>query len=141
MAFDDGPFIQASCFCELAIRDDSGVLSLIRIVDTITHTESGSPPDEMPPVSYPLKLVLMLKSGMARGRSNLRVVPEQPDGSTDNPLNLSVHFEGEERGANVVADFRYTYKHEGLYWFHVYIEEHKLTSMPLRVKYNRVQVG
>ena len=68
MAFEDGPFIQTACFCETVLTEGNGVASLIRIVDTITHHQRGpEPPDEMPPIVFPLKLVLMLKAGRARG--------------------------------------------------------------------------
>lgn len=142
MAFEEGPYIQAACFCSAVIEDKNGVLSLIRIIDTLTHTEAGSsPPEDIPPVQYSMKLVLMLKSGTARGRSTLQIVPELPTGETQDSFTVTVHFEGEEKGQNVVMDINYTFKYEGLYWFHIILEEHKLTSIPFRVKYNRVTTG
>jgi hypothetical protein len=57
------------------------VLSLIRLIDTLTHTEARpDAPEEMPPMTYTLKLVIMLKPGAARGRHELRIVPELPSG-------------------------------------------------------------
>lgn len=142
MAFEDGPYLQIACFCDMVLRDETGVISLIRVVDSITHTERGpTPPESMPPVSYPLKLVLVFKSGTARGRSTVKLVPEKPDGSTEDPLYFSVHFEGEERGVGLILDFRFIYTLEGLYWFFVYIEDQEVTAMPIRVKYDRVIVG
>lgn len=42
----------------------TGVVSLIRIIDTLTHTEAhAQAPEEMPQFSYDLTLVLMLKLG------------------------------------------------------------------------------
>lgn len=142
MAFEDGPYVQAACFCDLVIEDKSGVLSLIRVIDTLTHTEAGpTPPDDMPPVPYSMKLVLMLKAGLARGRYNLKVVPEKPTGGTENPVVLTAYFDGEEKGQNVVINVNFTFTIEGLYWFNVYLDDQKLTAMPFRTKYNRLVTG
>ena len=140
--YGDGPFIQAACFCETVIEDKSGVLSLIRLIDTLIHTQAGeAPPEELPPFSHTFKLVIMLKSGDAKGRFNLRVEPELPNGSTEKNVIVTAYFEGEEKGQNIVADMAYLFKLEGLYWFNVFLDDKKLTSIPLRVKYNRVMIG
>ena len=135
----DGPYIQVACFCDTVIEDKQGVLSLIRIIDTLTHTEAGpNPPEDLPAFGYLLKLVIMLKSGAAKGRHNLKVIPELPNGSTQEPVDITAHFEGEEKGQNVVADMNFVFTLEGLYWFNVFIGEAKMTAIPLRVKYNRI---
>ena len=138
----DGPFIQVACFCEQVIEDKTGVLSLIRIIDTLTHGAAGpTPPDEMPPFVYPLKFVLMMKSGAARGRHNVRIQPELPNGSTQDSINITAHFEGEEKGHNIVANLSFNFTLEGLYWFNVFLDDTKLTAIPFRVKYDRVVLG
>jgi len=140
--YGDGPFIQAACFCETVIEDKLGVLSLIRIIDTLTHTQAGeTPPDELPPFPHTFKLVIMLKSGEAKGRFNLRVEPELPNGSTEKSIVLTAYFEGKEKGQNIIVDMAFVFKLEGLYWFNIFLDDKKLTSMPLRVKYNRVIIG
>ncbi|MFV2045158.1 MAG: hypothetical protein ACC700_18230 [Anaerolineales bacterium] len=142
MPFDGGPYVQAACFCDSVIEDKTGALSLIRIIDTVTHTEvDPSPPEQMPPFPYSMKFVLMLKSGQARGRANLRVVPELPTGATMKPFELTAHFEGEERGQNVITNMALKFEVEGLYMFNVYLDEELFTAIPLRVKYNRVVAG
>jgi hypothetical protein len=142
MAFEGGPYIQAACFCDTVIEDKTGVLSLIRIVDTVTHTAVGaSPPEDMPEFPYAMKLVLMLKSGMARGRSNLRIVPQLPTGETEQGATVTAYFEGEEKGQNVITNINYIFRIEGLYWFKVYLDETLLTAIPLRVKYDRAVIA
>lgn len=139
MAVETGPFIQVACFCEMVLREGSGVASLIRIIDTIHHEVRGSePPEEMKPFQYQLSLVVMLKSGSARGRHELKIVPEKPDGSTLDPITHSFHFEGEERGHNFVLNLNMNFEYEGLYWFDVFLGDKKLTAIPLRIKYQRV---
>jgi len=139
MTFEGGPYIQAACFCEIALQDKESVLSLIRIIDTLNTNAAGpNPPEDMPPVTHMLKLVLMLKSGMARGRYNLKLVPQLPDGSTKDAKIMTVHFEGDEKGHNVIMNMAFTFEVEGLYWFNIYLDDDKLTAIPFRVKYNRV---
>jgi hypothetical protein len=139
MGFHSGPYVQAACFCEMVLEDKSGVLSLIRIIDTLNHTEAGSaPPKTMPPFSFNLKLVLMLKSGKAEGRHELMIVPELPSGETKGSSTITAHLEGEEKGQNVVLNLVFTFELEGLYWFKVYLDDEILTAIPLRVRYNRM---
>lgn len=54
---------------------------------------------------------------------------------------MTAYFEGEEKGQNVIVDMNVSFPIEGLYWFLVYLNEMKLTAIPLRVKYNRVVLG
>ncbi|MDO8690007.1 MAG: hypothetical protein Q7R39_08370, partial [Dehalococcoidia bacterium] len=68
MAFENGPYLQAAVFCQDVIEDKSGVLSLIRLIDTLTHApEMADPPNEMPPVTWNWKLVITMKAGKLRG--------------------------------------------------------------------------
>ena len=107
MAFEKGPYLQVAAFCEQVIQDKSGVLSLINVVDRIMCTASGTEvPDEMPPYDLNWKLVLMLKSGEVKGSRAIKIVPELPSAETKSPMILTVHFEGGNRGANVVSNFQ-----------------------------------
>ncbi len=139
MQFGQGPYIQLAGLCEQVIEDKTGVLSLIRIIDTITHTEARpDAPAEMPHVTYPMKMVIMLKSGHARGRHELKMIPELPSGEVKPPFTRSVQMEGEEQGFNNVINMLFTFAMEGLYWFNVYLDDSLLTRIPLRIKYNRI---
>jgi hypothetical protein len=138
----EGPFVQVACFCQDVIEDKAGTYTLVKIIDTLTHTESGpNPPMDLTPFVFNLKLVLMLKSGAAKGRHEIRIVPELPNGSTTPALTVTAHFEGEHKGQNVIADMTYQFTMEGLYWFNAFLGETLLTSMPIYVKYNRVIVN
>lgn len=143
MAFEEGPYLQAACLCEVVIEDKTGSFSLIRIIDSLTHTARGpAPPEEMAPFMYSMNLVLLMKSGRATGRSEVTITPENPSGLRDNPFPpLSVHFAGEERGHNQIIRLNFEFKLEGLYWFHVYLDGEFWTSIPFRVRYSRQVVG
>ena len=139
MQFEQGPYIQMAGLCEQVIEDKTGVLSLIRVIDTITHTEARpDAPVDMLPVTYPMKMVLMLKSGRARGRHELKIIPELPSGEVKPPLTQSIQMEGEERGTNNIINMLFTFTMEGLYWFNIYLDDSLLTRIPLRIKYNRI---
>jgi len=138
MIFEQGPYIQMAGLCEQVIEDKTGVLSLIRIIDTIIRTAEGpEAPTEMPQVTHPLKMVIMLKSGRARGRHELKIIPELPSGELKSPLTRSIHMEGEERGINTIINMLFTFTMEGLYWFNVYLDNSLLTRIPIRIKYDR----
>lgn len=142
MPFETGPYIQAASFCDQVIEDKTGVLSLIRVIDTLTHTEARpDAPEEMPPVIHHMKLVIMLKPGSAKGRQELRIVPESPSGETKEPIMMSVQMAGEERGANIIADVVFTFTMEGLYWFNVYLNDVLFTKIPFRMQYKRLITG
>jgi hypothetical protein len=136
--FSDGPFIQVACFVDMVLRDDTGTFSLIRMIDSITRTAAGpKPPAQMEPFNHELILAIGLKSGRALGRNELQVIPELPNGETLEAFPVTAHFEGEERGFFATMNINMTFQLEGLYWFNVFLESHKLTSIPLRIKYDR----
>ncbi len=138
MPTNSGPYVQAALLCENVIQDVTGVLSLIRVIDTIDRTGMGpNPPIEMEMFVLQLKMVIMLKSGDARGRFEIKIVPHLPTGESKEPILLTVHFEGEEKGHNMVLDIQFPIQHEGVHWFKVSLEDELITSIPLRVKYNR----
>ncbi len=141
MSFDEGPYIQAACFCDQVIEAKDGSLSLIRIIDTLWHQEAGpNPPMDMPAFPFQIKLVLMLKSGRAEGRFEVNIVPELPNGETERAIMNTVHFEGEEKGQNMVVQFAYVFRLEGLYWFKVLVGNEKITAIPLRIRYRRIVI-
>lgn len=138
MVYEEGPYVQVACFCDQVIEDKSGTLSLIRIIDTITRSVSDPhSPEEMPPFTHALTLVLSLKSGSARGRGTLSITPEMPTGEVKEPLDFTVHFDGEERGSNIILRINFLFQYEGLYWFDVRLNDKKFTAIPLRIRYDR----
>lgn len=132
-----GPHLAAALFCEKTLHERDGVLSLIRIIDRVTHTAQGpNPPEQMPAIKFQTSMVLILKSGEARGRHTLAIRPEAPSGQQLPEMTLDVHFEGGERAANVLAQMDLELDQEGVYWFDVILEPNQLlTRVPLQVMY------
>ena len=131
--------MKIACLCERALQEKDGIISLIRVIDRVTHTRAGpDAPAEMPPFPYGMTAVIMLVSGQARGRHELKIEPEQPSGLKKQPFTATVHMEGEDKGQNVVMNMRMTFDQEGLWWFNVYLNDQLLTRMPFRVMYQRM---
>lgn len=136
--FERGPYIQAASFCDQVIEGKDGVLSLIRVVDRLNVEAKGpSAPETMPPHTASMTLVLMLKSGDAVGRHEIRIVPQLPSGETKTPLVLTAHLEP-GRGQNLLTKVEMTLNLEGQHWFNVFFDDIPLTKVPMEVRYTRV---
>ena len=142
---DSGPHVQVAVLCETFIRGaESGALSLINVIEGITV--AGSDPDEMPPVTIgpPLKLVINLWAGQAKGRYSLKLRPEAPSGLQGDVIELGpIHFGAAAQGLGVDA-IRMMPQHEmseeGTHWFDVLFggrdqEDRMLTRIPFTVTY------
>jgi hypothetical protein len=142
MKSEKEPILLVACFCDNVIEDKSGALSLIRIVDTVTHEARGeNPPKEMPPFNPNLNLVLILNSGNMRGDYNISVVPETPVGKKLEPFKIPINFPSENRGQNIILRINFKFEMEGLHWFHIIFGERELTSIPLIIVYRPINVG
>jgi hypothetical protein len=142
MTRSDGPFVAVATFCESVIEAKDATLSLIRMVDrVIVHAQGPEVPENMPPQTVPVTLVVALKSGAARGRQTISVRPEAPSGRQLDRVELPVLFEGEDRGQNVIIQMQFPVEEEGLYWFDVLLGQALLTRVPLRFVYQRLQTG
>jgi hypothetical protein len=125
--------------CDKVLQEQDGVLSLIRVVDRIFQTAVGpTAPTEMPLVAVNLTLVVMFKSGDARGRYPMTIRLEAPSGQVVNEMQFPVLLEGEgDRGANLTLGVQLQLDQEGLYWFDVLFgdEQRMLARVPLRIVY------
>lgn len=140
--FERGPYIQVAAFCERVLTEPDGVMSLIRVVDVVTHSAHGpSAPEQMPEVRFPLDMVLVFKSGSARGRHDVTITPELPSGEPLPSLSASIRLEGEGRGAVLRSRLDMPFRMEGLYWFGVQFDGRIITRIPLEVRYSRLTTG
>lgn len=138
----NGPYLAMAVLCEKVLTEQDGVLSVIRIVDRLTISAAGpEPPDEMPATQLNLVALVAFRSGSARGRYKVKLRPEDPSGIQLPVLEMPIHFEGEERGANIVVGFNFVAEHEGLYWIDVLFQEDVVTRIPLRVMYQPQRLG
>jgi len=131
-----GPYIAAALFCEKALREPDGVLSLIRVVDRWTVAGSSDP---MPLSVIQATMVILVKSGMFRGSSAIHVAPVSPTGKHLPAVEFPVLFEGDDyRGVGVVAPLAFPAQEPGTYWFEISVAGQLLTRIPLQVVYHRI---
>ncbi len=100
-AADHGPYLELAVLCERVLEERDGVLSLVRLVDRLEVTVPGPAGAAGPAALAPVQLfaVVGFKSGQARGRHQLRLTLERPDGLRRLLAELPLLFEGEDRGA------------------------------------------
>lgn len=125
-----GPHLQAALICERVLQEQDGVLSIIRVIDRVTF--QLGPDGELIQPQHPIFFVISFKAGKARGTYSIEIQREKPSGEQALVLNAPVHFEGEERGANVVIGGAFAPDEAGLYWFDVLFEGEQVTRIPLR---------
>lgn len=132
----DGPFLTAAFFCERVLQEQDGVLSAIRMVDRVFFLtdEDGQLVEPL----HRLTLLITFKSGKAQGSLSVRVEQEKPSTERGTPAELSVFFEGGERGVNLVIPTEFRPEYAGLHWFDVFVEERRATRIPLRAVFQRM---
>lgn len=142
-AVENGPYLQVAAFCENALTEKDGTISLIRVVDRLTFQiqSSGQSPNATA-FNISITAVISLKSGEARGTHDLSIEAEAPSGlHMGQPVHLPVFLEGEDRGATLILPVAMEAHEEGLYWFSIRFDNVLLTRMPLRVLVLRVSVA
>jgi len=139
--FGGGPFLKAALICEKSLEEKDGVLSFIRVVDrTIVEARGTGAPAKMPPFLHSFTVVIMLVAGDARGAFPVRLEIEAPAGTRQKGPELTAFMEGGERGQNLILNTNLQVKDPGLYWFDVFVEDKRITRIPLRVLYTRTVV-
>lgn len=140
MEIAPGPYLNSAVLCEKVLQEQDGVASLIRIVDRLLVSASGP---EGAIAAQPVSLVafINLKSGDARGSHDVVIQQESPSGIRQQEVRLSVLFEGEDRGVNLVMGINFIATEEGLHWFDIGLDETFVTRIPLRVVHQRATLG
>jgi hypothetical protein len=129
------PHLQVATFCEKILEEKDGALTLVRMIDRLTHHGQEA---EMQPFPFSLALAVVFKSGFMRGRATITVCPVSPTGKVLPALTHQVHFEGDERGAGLALHLTFVFEEEGLYWFDVRLNEELVTRVPMRILYQQV---
>ena len=135
-----GPWVSMAVFCDQVIEDKQGVLSLIRVIDRFTVEISAAGidlPQQLPPGMIKLTFVIGLKAGTAKGRCEIEIGLETPDGQTKPVSSRSVSFAAQNQGANIVNKITMGVEQEGVYWFNVKADGRMLTRAPLEIQYIR----
>ena len=136
MPITGGPYLAAAFLCEKALTEVDGVVSFIRVVDKWTVTGTT---ETMLPTVINATLVVMLKSGIHRGSSQITIVPTTPSGAVMPPIVVPMSFEGDDdHGSGFIAPIGFPAQESGLYWFDISVDSQPFTKIPLRIVYLRV---
>lgn len=147
---DTGPHIAIATLCERVLVEQDGVLSVIRVVDRLIQTATGTaPPEQMPPFlvqENDLRMVISLKSDRARGRFTVKIVLEDPSTQRMQVGQSDLTLQPGNSGANLNIGLNLAIQHEGVHWFDVLLggpheqEDQLMTRVPLQVVYQRQHV-
>ncbi len=134
------PYIAAAFVCEKLLREKDEVLTAVRIVDTFSIETAQLPPAGGAPV-LAVALLISFKSGEANGEYAVSITLASPSGKivARSPEGTTLLFQGEEKGANIVANFAVPTTELGLYWFDVRLEGETMTRVPLKLQAAAVQ--
>ena len=138
----NGPFLTQAILCERVLRESDGVLSAMRIVDTITAevvplTEEAAKGATKPPgVRRKLFALITIKSGGISGKKTARLACDSLGIEMSTPLV----FEGAQHGNNLVLEMDLEVP-EGVHWFSVYLSGKLMTKFPLRAIIRLGEVG
>jgi len=128
------PYVAAALICEKVLREETGVASLIRIVDVFTVP----PQPQLPPDTksgLPLTAFVALKSGSVTGKHPVFLRLHLPSGETKSVPELTEEFRGDEHGVSYVFQIVLEVKEYGLYWFDVVWDDQTvLTRIPFRLR-------
>lgn len=144
LGFDTGPYVNLAVFCEQAIEDKNGVLTLVRIVDQVTVSASGTNvSDDLPPgAAINNTLVLGLRAGQAMGKQTVQIIFEHPDGGRHPGPEMPVHFTpGTTGGANLILKITLALSTAGVYWADVLVNKRLVTRLSLEVRYQVIPPG
>ena len=133
------PYITQATFCERVLSEKDGVLSAIRIIDTLNI--NVLPGTDVDGLVQKLDLLITIKSGDFNGEGTLKIRAIAPNGEpmkngesiTRMVLNGGVH------GANVHISVGITVNVKGTYWYEISFNDRVLTRTPLSVSVTESQ--
>ncbi|HYU31157.1 MAG TPA: hypothetical protein VEW48_03270 [Thermoanaerobaculia bacterium] len=125
MPENTNPIVSIACICEKALQEKDGLISLIRVVDTLYLPRA---------YGTELYIVLALKSGAIRGKFDVDLVFRPPSGKDQLVYSWQFLLEGDGHGVNLLAPLSLIPPEEqGLSWFDVTCNGEVLTSIPFRL--------
>lgn len=133
-----GPFLSVAAFCDNVMQDTDGTMSAIRIIDKINVNIPAAAPITVPSESAKLPvavwLLLMFKSGSAKGKHELSLNITSPSGKRGKALKQEVVMSPEPSGGvNVKIHFSLGIAKGGLFLVDVLMDGRVMTRMPLLV--------
>jgi hypothetical protein len=133
------PWVQVAVFCQTALIENTGHLSVIRVIDRINL---AGVTQEMQPTPIQITMAISLKSDQMTGQHSIKLRCTSPNGQVTPGPEIPVLFEGGDRGVQSVLPMAMVAAERGIYWFDVLIEDEIiLTRVPLHVLYQRLSMA
>lgn len=123
------PLVAVACLCEKVLREEDGVLSAIRVVDTyfIPQTAPAG-------AAVSLTALICLKSGDVEGKSEISFRLTAPDGKeVGAPPTYPILLEGREHGANLIVQLGLPAANLGHYMLDVLWNGEPLVGIPFKL--------
>jgi hypothetical protein len=128
-----GPFITQAIFCEKILHEKDGVLTPVRIVDTLTAeiipiSEEGiGQAKQVKKIRRQISALITIKSGDIIGKRTVKIHCK----SLSVDMSIPVVFEGGHHGINLSLNLGLELT-EGVHWFSLVLSGKLLTKFPLR---------
>lgn len=136
------PYVSVAAFCDSVITEANGTLSLIRVVDRITHRlRSDSPPETFPEFQHQIWYVLAIKTGPAEGKHSVRIQFERPNQEPQVLIDEPEVLLASGEGATFAVQMALSFSSEGQHWMSIDVDGSELTRTPLSVVYDGAALG
>lgn len=138
-----GPQLAAAVFCERTIADkEDDAISVIRVIDTLTIRLGADTPPDFPSPEHRLPVqvagLISFRSGDSPGDHLLRLVLESPSGKRKTVVENTLTFSaGAQGGFALRFNSVIQIASGGLFWLHVFLDEKRVTRMPLLIRVER----
>lgn len=131
----EGPYLNAAVLCENIVEDSNGMLSAVRMLDTISiAVQHPNEVSKASPANIGGNLLLSFKTGESRGNHRLKVELVYPNGRKKPAFSQVAKFPKEAYGGvNIKAKVGIGVFESGLYWFDVLLDGKRVTRVPLNI--------
>jgi hypothetical protein len=130
------PIVRALLLCERVLEEKDQVLTLVRLVDTVTVSfPLGTPP----PIPVSIVAFASVKGGTAKGEVTFQLKVTSPSGKSPagKPVEFTGLFQNEETTFNAIVHLTLVTNEEGLYRAELFVkgDQEPQISVPFRITY------
>lgn len=134
------PRLKVGALCERVLQEKDGVISIIRLIDRLVITAQGiDVPKELPPGMTRVTVIMCWVSGLGDYEAKVRV--NTPDNEIIESGTLPFRLDSLEAVHNQIVKMTIPVRLPGNYWFEFILNDEVRGRVPLRVIYQRKQVG
>lgn len=132
------PVLTLAAFFEAVIREDSGVLTLVRMIDRITISIMDAWVSSLPPSHVEANLVVSFRGQELQGSGVVSIHPRKPSGDRLPKQDIPFVFET-HTGVNLNIQLGMVVDEEGYYWFDILLNDEFVTKTPLQIVFARAK--